>query len=72
MTFYFDATIDGHQRITVLEIRDGYDAEEALEALDLGAPLDKDDLPGDFSEWKRYDAGAYREASYEVLSRDGD
>lgn len=72
ITRYFDATIEGHQRIS------RYEADTA-EAIDEVLSLERreiqpDDLPADFAEWQRYDIGAYMspDVVVETLSRHGD
>lgn len=70
ITRYFDATVDGHRRIAVVEA----DTDDAIGATPEhnNAEIARQDLPDDFASWKRYTAHAYHDSFVEVLSPDGD
>lgn len=71
ITRYFDATIDGHQRIQVVTADDesGFDG---LHSLDKPREFQPDELPADFASWRRYEAFAVSGLVVEVKSRNGD
>lgn len=66
---YFDATIDGWRRITVVEIEDGYEGDAELSG--YTNEIRASDLPGDFANWQQYDAGAGLHHAARTLSADG-
>lgn len=70
ITRYFDATVDGHLRIAVVEA----ETNDAIDAAPEhnGAEISKSDLPDGFASWKRYTAHAYEDSFVEVLSPGGD
>lgn len=68
VTRYFDATIDGHQRITVAS---GDDNEISTVFRDR-EELSERELPADFSSWKVYAHGAGYSHEQRTLSRRGD
>ena len=76
MKRYFDATVEGHKRITVYEGSSHDDIGECLGLEQRDREIDAADLPSDFADWKRYTANAFagglRTVTVEVMSRDGD
>lgn len=72
MTRYFDATIDGWQRIVVVEpMADCLDPDEEMGGCSSSDEIMVDDLPKDFASWKQYSANACGDAIERVMSPDG-
>ena len=67
LTLYFNASVDGHQRIAAVDAETVYDAFEANEA-NSGDEIDPDDLPGDFASWRIYTAHAYQCCAVTIYS----
>lgn len=66
ITRYFDATIDGWRRITVVTGSKDSDFDGFHDE------IEPEDLPPDFSTWQRYDVGASGLGmSFKTLSADG-
>jgi Transposase len=67
LTLYFNASVDGHQRIAAVDAETVYDAFEANEA-NSGDEIDPDNLPADFASWRIYTAHAYQCCAVTIYS----